>query len=75
MRSEASLALHAPSPCPWNEAKAAFVADVFPTLVLAEARRRKGGAIDPISAYRASGYRAAVARERPAVAAGSAGIV
>jgi len=37
--------------------------------------RRRGGAIDPIATYRASGYRAAAARERPAVAAGSAGIV
>jgi L-rhamnose isomerase/sugar isomerase len=43
--------------------------------LIAEARLRGGGALDPIAAYRASGYRAAVARQRPAVAAGSAGIV
>ncbi len=53
--------------------KAAFVTDVSP--ILAEARRRAGGAIEPVAAFRASGYRARRARERPAVAAGSAGIV
>jgi len=53
--------------------KAGFLTDVSP--LIAEARLRAGGALDPIAAYRASGYRAAVARERPAVAAGSAGIV
>lgn len=53
--------------------KKGFQTDVSP--LLAEARLRAGGALDPIATYRASGYRAAVARERPAVAAGSAGIV
>ncbi|MFO1122318.1 MAG: L-rhamnose catabolism isomerase [Hyphomicrobiales bacterium] len=53
--------------------KQAFVTDVSP--ILAEARRRKGGAIDPIATYRASGYRAAKARERPVVEGTSAGIV
>ncbi|MEJ1157560.1 L-rhamnose catabolism isomerase [Prosthecomicrobium sp. N25] len=48
--------------------KAGFITDVSP--ILAEARRRAGGAIDPIAAYRASGYRAAKTRERP-VRAGS----
>ncbi len=43
--------------------------------ILAEARRRKGGAIDPLSVYRASGYRAAKARERPVSGVASAGIV
>ena len=33
------------------------------------------GAIDPVGAYRAAGYRAKVAAERPAVAGGSGGIV
>ncbi len=33
------------------------------------------GAIDPVAAYRAAGYRAKVAAERPAVAGGSGGIV
>jgi L-rhamnose isomerase / sugar isomerase len=53
--------------------KAAFRTDVEP--LLAEARRRAGGAIDAIQAYRASGYRARVARERPAVAGSGGGIV
>ena len=53
--------------------KQAFITDVSP--ILAEARRRKGGAIDPIGLYRSSGYRAAKAVERPAVEARSAGIV
>jgi len=53
--------------------KAAFVTDVSP--ILAEARRRGGGAIDPIAVYRASKYRAHKAKERPAVAGLSSGIV
>jgi L-rhamnose isomerase/sugar isomerase len=53
--------------------KAAFVTDVTP--LMAEARRRAGGAIDPIATYRAAGYRRAKAEERPAVAGSSSGIV
>ena len=53
--------------------KQAFITDVSP--ILAEARRRKGGAIDPVMAYRASGYRAKKAVERPPVEGTSAGIV
>ncbi len=53
--------------------KVAFRTDVDP--ILAMARLQSGGAIDPLAAYRASGYRAQVAAERPAVAAGSSGIV
>lgn len=53
--------------------KQAFVTDVSP--ILAEARRRKGGAIDPIATYRTSGYRARKAKERPVVEGTSAGIV
>jgi L-rhamnose isomerase/sugar isomerase len=53
--------------------KAAFVADVSP--ILAEARRRGGGAIDPVAVYRSSKYRAHKAKERPAVAGSSSGIV
>lgn len=53
--------------------KAAFRTDVEP--ILAEARREKGGAVDPLVAYRESGYRAKVAAERPAAAAGGGGIV
>ena len=53
--------------------KAGFLTDVSP--ILAEARRRHGGAIDPIATYRASGYRAKKAEERPAVAGSSSGIV
>ncbi len=40
----------------------AFRADVRP--LVAEARRRAGGAIDPLQAYRTSGYRAAMIEER-----------
>lgn len=43
--------------------KRAYRTDVEP--ILAEARRRTGGAIEPIAAYRASGYRQKVAAERP----------
>jgi L-rhamnose isomerase/sugar isomerase len=53
--------------------KQAFITDVSP--ILAEARRRKGGAIDPLALFRASGYRAAKARERPLTGVASAGIV
>lgn len=53
--------------------KAAFLTDVSP--ILAEARMRQGGAHDPIAAYRASGYRDRVARERPDVRGASSGIV
>lgn len=53
--------------------KQAFITNVSP--ILAEARRRRSGAIDPIAVYRASGYRKHKAEERPASAAASAGIV
>ena len=53
--------------------KTAFVTDVSP--ILAEARQRGGGAIDPIAVYRASNYRAHKAKERPVVAGSSSGIV
>ncbi|MFD9899435.1 L-rhamnose catabolism isomerase [Mesorhizobium sp. NPDC059025] len=53
--------------------KAAYRTDVDP--ILAMARLKRGGAIDPVSAYRASGYRAKVAAERPAIAAAGGGIV
>ena len=55
------------------ELKAGFLTDVSP--ILAEARRRSGGAIDPIAVYRGSGYRAAKAEERPVVKGASSGIV
>ncbi len=53
--------------------KRAYRADVEP--ILAEARRRAGGAIDPVATYRASGYRRKVAAERPASVAGGGGII
>jgi L-rhamnose isomerase/sugar isomerase len=53
--------------------KAGFTADVSP--ILAQARRRGGGAIDPIAVYRISKYRSHKAKERPAVAGSSSGIV
>jgi L-rhamnose isomerase/sugar isomerase len=54
--------------------KQAFTTDVSP--VLAVAREREGGAIDPVAAYRASGYRQRKAEERPArKGAAASGIV
>ncbi len=53
--------------------KGAFRTDVEP--ILAMARLEEGGAIAPVATYRASGYRAKVAAERPAVAGGGGGIV
>jgi L-rhamnose isomerase / sugar isomerase len=53
--------------------KEAFTTDVSP--ILAAARERSGGAIDPISVYRASGYRKIKDKERPARKGISAGIV
>ncbi len=53
--------------------KLAFITDVQP--ILATARQRKGAAINPVAAYRASGYRAAVTRLRPAKPSGGGGIV
>jgi L-rhamnose isomerase/sugar isomerase len=53
--------------------KAAYRTDVEP--ILAMARLKTGGAIDPVAAYRAAGYRAKVAAERPAVASVGGGIV
>ncbi|WP_062203309.1 L-rhamnose catabolism isomerase [Aureimonas sp. AU12] len=53
--------------------KAGFRLDVEP--ILAKARLEAGGAIDPIGAFRASGYRAKVAGERPAVKGSGGGIV
>ncbi|TIM07092.1 L-rhamnose catabolism isomerase [Mesorhizobium sp.] len=53
--------------------KSAYRTDVEP--ILAMARLNTGGAIDPVATYRAAGYRAKVAAERPAVAGGGGGIV
>jgi L-rhamnose isomerase/sugar isomerase len=53
--------------------KQAFTTDVAP--ILAVARERMGGAIDPIAAYRKSGYRQQKAEERPAQVGVAAGIV
>jgi len=53
--------------------KQAFTTDVSP--ILAVARQRAGGAIDPLAVYRASGYRRRKAAERPAATLVSAGIV
>jgi L-rhamnose isomerase / sugar isomerase len=54
--------------------KKAFRTDVSP--ILAMARLRSGGAIDPVAAYRASGYRESVAVKRPPKAGASgSGIV
>ncbi|KQQ91088.1 L-rhamnose catabolism isomerase [Aureimonas sp. Leaf324] len=53
--------------------KAGFRLDVEP--ILARARLDAGGAIDPVAAFRTSGYRARVAGERPAARASGGGIV
>jgi L-rhamnose isomerase / sugar isomerase len=53
--------------------KAGFLTDVSP--ILAEARRRRGGALDPIGVYRKSRYRARKAEERPEMAGSRSGIV
>jgi L-rhamnose isomerase/sugar isomerase len=53
--------------------KEAFTTDVAP--ILATARARAGGAIDPVAVYRSSGYRQQKAGERPPVARSGAGIV
>jgi L-rhamnose isomerase/sugar isomerase len=56
-----------------GELKRAFTADVTP--ILAAARERSGGAIDPLATYRASGYRQRKVEERPAPHSVTAGIV
>ena len=53
--------------------KDAFTTDV--SSILATARAANGGAIDPLTCYRASGYRNAKGVERPAAKGISAGIV
>lgn len=53
--------------------KRAFNTDVAP--ILAMARYRAGAAIDPLAAYRASGYRAGATAQRPARFASGGGIV
>ncbi|MEX2208624.1 MAG: L-rhamnose catabolism isomerase [Myxococcota bacterium] len=52
---------------------AAFQTDVGP--ILARARERAGGAVDPIAVYRASGYRERKAKDRPQELTGKSGIV
>lgn len=51
----------------------AYRIDVTP--LLAEARRRAGGAIDPVGAYRLSNYRNTVANRRPQSTGSGGGIV
>jgi L-rhamnose isomerase / sugar isomerase len=51
----------------------AYQSDVRP--LVAEARRRQGGAIDPVAAFRTSGYRKRKAAERPASFGSTSGIV
>ena len=53
--------------------KQAFTTDVAP--ILAVARERAGGAIDPMTTYRLSAYRQRKTEERPAQASIAAGIV
>jgi L-rhamnose isomerase/sugar isomerase len=56
-----------------NTLKAAFNLDVEP--ILAKARMQKGGAIDPIATYRASGYRQMAGEKRPSSGQSGSGIV
>jgi len=53
--------------------KKAFCTDVSP--VLAMARHRAGGAVDPVAVFRASEYRSRKAEERPDREVGRTGIV
>ncbi len=53
--------------------KRGFETDVTP--ILQRVRLDAGGAIDPVAAYRASGYRQRVAKDRPAAVGGGGGIV
>ncbi len=53
--------------------KTAFQTDV--EALLQRVRLDAGGAIDPVGAYRTSGYRQQAAQERPAVSGGGGGIV
>jgi L-rhamnose isomerase/sugar isomerase len=53
--------------------KRAFTTDVSP--ILATARLRSGGAIDPVAMYRTSQYRKRKTEERPAVARPGVGIL
>lgn len=56
-----------------NTLKSAYNTDVSP--ILAMARVRSGGAIDPIATYRAADYRQRLAEKRPASSVGASGIV
>jgi len=56
-----------------NTLKTAYNTDVSP--ILAMARKRSGGAIDPIATYRAADYRQQLASARPAAGGSSSGIV
>lgn len=53
--------------------KSAYITDVSP--ILAMARHRAGGAIDPLATYRATGYREKVGKQRPASKGSGGGIV
>jgi L-rhamnose isomerase/sugar isomerase len=56
-----------------NTLKKAFNVDVSP--ILAMARLRQGGAIDPIATYRAADYRTGIAAKRPSSGGNGSGIV
>jgi L-rhamnose isomerase/sugar isomerase len=53
--------------------KRGFTTDVSP--ILAQARVSKGGAIDPVGAYRSSGYRVRCAQSRPGKQSTGGGII
>ncbi|MGC6498964.1 MAG: L-rhamnose catabolism isomerase [Henriciella sp.] len=56
-----------------QELKRAFETDVSPILQMA--RHRAGGAIQPLSVYRSSGYRSSIAEIRPSTGQTGSGIV
>lgn len=56
-----------------NQLKQAFNLDV--SAILAMARYRAGGAIEPIDTYRLSGYRQQAAKQRPSTGGNTSGIV
>ena len=73
MTSAVSLARENDAMAATQILKTAFRTDVEP--ILATARVRHGGAVDPIAAYRKAGYRARVADVRPRVSGAGGGIV
>lgn len=58
-----------------GKALSVWVGDGSNFPILQRMRAETGGAIDPVGAYRASGYRQQLAKDRPAVTGSTGGIV